>query len=686
MPDNKNGKKAFKYSGLLRSFFAWPLYIGAILIIICTVMFCINVMAATIISIFMVIYLLACGLMYFYLRPRIMYGMVEFAANYSQVQKQLLYNLSVPYCLLDNNGNVMWTNKAMQDCIGIKKDFRKNINTVLPEVTPSIFPDSEIGFKEIRLTFQDRDYKAELKNIDADSIAEGVDIIEKSMDSSMYVMYLFDETDINTYIQKLKDERFVVGLVYIDNYEEALDSTDDVRRSLLAGLIDKRVNKYFSPGSAIVRKLEKDKYFIVLRKDAYKKLKEDKFSLLEEVKQVNIGNSRSATLSIGLGLNTATYALSYQYARVAIDLALARGGDQAVIKDCNGITYFGGKKEQTAKNTRVKARVKAEALREFIVTRDKVIVMGHKIADPDSFGACMGIYRAAVSLEKKAHIVINEVTGSVRPLYDEILESPAYEDDIFITSEQALDYVDDNAMVIVVDTNKPQMTECPELLKRSKMIAVLDHHRQSSNIIENAVLSYVEPYSSSTCEMIAEVLQYMVDDIKFPALEAECMYAGIMIDTRNFMNRTGLRTFEAAAFLRRCGADITRVRKMFRDDMASYQAKAEAVRNAEVYRKEYAIAVCPSDIDSPTVLAAQAANELLDISGIKASFVLTEYENKIYMSARSIDEVNVQIIAEKLGGGGHINSAGAQFDHTNMHEAVSALKETIDKMIEEGDI
>ena len=467
---------------------------------------------------------------------------------------------------------------------------------------------------------------------------------------------------------------------------EVMESVEEVRQSLLVALIDRKINKYIGDVDGIVKKLEKDKYFIVLRKDAYKKLKEDKFSLLEEVKQVNIGNSRSATLSIGLGLNTATYALSYQYARVAIDLALARGGDQAVIKDCNGITYFGGKKEQTAKNTRVKARVKAEALREFIVTRDKVIVMGHKIADPDSFGACMGIYRAAVSLEKKAHIVINEVTGSVRPLYDEILESPAYEDDIFITSEQALDYVDDNAMVIVVDTNKPQMTECPELLKRSKMIAVLDHHRQSSNIIENAVLSYVEPYSSSTCEMIAEVLQYMVDDIKFPALEAECMYAGIMIDTRNFMNRTGVRTFEAAAFLRRCGADITRVRKMFRDDMASYQAKAEAVRNAEVYRKEYAIAVCPSDIDSPTVLAAQAANELLDISGIKASFVLTEYENKIYMSARSIDEVNVQIIAEKLGGGGHINSAGAQFDHTNMHEAVSALKETIDKMIEEGDI
>ena len=550
-----------------------------------------------------------------------------------------------------------------------------------------MFPKNDVDHVELEVTYRERSYQAELRKVSLEGFSEKEELLQIPEEQEYFVaVSLRDVTELNAYIRENEDQRMIAGLIYIDNYDEVMESVEEVRQSLLVALIDRKINKYIGDVDGIVKKLEKDKYFIVLRKDAYKKLKEDKFSLLEEVKQVNIGNSRSATLSIGLGLNTATYALSYQYARVAIDLALARGGDQAVIKDCNCITYFGGKKEQTAKNTRVKARVKAEALREFIVTRDKVIVMGHKIADPDSFGACMGIYRAAVSLEKKAHIVINEVTGSVRPLYDEILESPAYEDDIFITSEQALDYVDDNAMVIVVDTNKPQMTECPELLKRSKMIAVLDHHRQSSNIIENAVLSYVEPYSSSTCEMIAEVLQYMVDDIKFPALEAECMYAGIMIDTRNFMNRTGVRTFEAAAFLRRCGADSTRVRKMFRDDMASYQAKAEAVRNAEVYRKEYAIAVCPSDIDSPTVLAAQAANELLDISGIKASFVLTEYENKIYMSARSIDEVNVQIIAEKLGGGGHINSAGAQFDHTNMHEAVSALKETIDKMIEEGDI
>ena len=602
------------------------------------------------------------------------------------IENRLLKELAIPYAIALEDGRILWKN----DCfLNLTEGQRKEryLNRMIPELHPGVFPKNDVDHVELEVTYRERSYQAELRKVSLEGFSEKEELLQIPEEQEYFVaVSLRDVTELNAYIRENEDQRMIAGLIYIDNYDEVMESVEEVRQSLLVALIDRKINKYIGDVDGIVKKLEKDKYFIVLRKDAYKKLKEDKFSLLEEVKQVNIGNSRSATLSIGLGLNTATYALSYQYARVAIDLALARGGDQAVIKDCNGITYFGGKKEQTAKNTRVKARVKAEALREFIVTRDKVIVMGHKIADPDSFGACMGIYRAAVSLEKKAHIVINEVTGSVRPLYDEILESPAYEDDIFITSEQALDYVDDNAMVIVVDTNKPQMTECPELLKKSKMIAVLDHHRQSSNIIENAVLSYVEPYSSSTCEMIAEVLQYMVDDIKFPALEAECMYAGIMIDTRNFMNRTGVRTFEAAAFLRRCGADITRVRKMFRDDMASYQAKAEAVRNAEVYRKEYAIAVCPSDIDSPTVLAAQAANELLDISGIKASFVLTEYENKIYMSARSIDEVNVQIIAEKLGGGGHINSAGAQFDHTNMHEAVSALKETIDKMIEEGDI
>ena len=679
-------KRKMRLKGQLRMYMHWPLIMTVLLIAMNIWMYMIDKRAGLIMSVFIIIYLGIAGSLYFYNRSLILADLIQFSVQYKGIENTLLKELSIPYAIALEDGRILWANDSFNALMsGQKKE--KTLNRMIPELHPGVFPKDDMEHVEMEVTYRDRDYQAELRKVSLEGFSEKEELLQIPEEKEFFVaVSLRDVTELTAYIRENEDQRMIAGLIYIDNYDEVMESVEEVRQSLLVALIDRKINKYIGDVDGIVKKMEKDKYFVVIRKESYKKIKEDKFSILEEVKQVNIGNARSATLSIGLGLNTATYALSYQYARVAIDLALARGGDQAVIKDCNGITYFGGKKEQTAKNTRVKARVKAEALREFIVTKDQVMVMGHKIADPDSFGACMGIYRAAVSLEKKAHIVINEVTGSVRPLYDEIVESPAYEDDIFLTSEQALDYISDNTMVIVVDTNKPQMTECPELLRRSKMIAVLDHHRQGSNIIENAVLSYVEPYSSSTCEMVAEVLQYIVDDIKFPSVEADCLYAGIMIDTRNFMNRTGVRTFEAAAFLRRCGADITRVRKMFRDDMASYRAKAEAVRMAEVYRKEFAIAECPSNIDSPTVLAAQAANELLDISGIKASFVLTVYEGKIYMSARSIDEVNVQIIAEKLGGGGHINSAGAQFDHTNMEEAIKALKETIDRMIEEGDI
>ena len=687
MPDNKYGKKAFKYSGLLRSFFAWPLYIGAVLIIICAVMFCVNATAATVVSIFMVIYLMACGLMYFYMRPRIMSGIVEFASNYSQVQKQLLYNLSVPYCLLDNNGNVMWTNKAMQDCLGIKRDFRKNINTVIPEVTPSIFPDSEMGFKEIRLTFQDRDYKAELKNIDADSIAEGVDIIEKSMDSSMYVMYLFDETDINTYIQKLKDERFVVGLVYIDNYEEALDSTDDVRRSLLAGLIDKRVNKYFSPGSAIVRKLEKDKYIVVFRYNFLEKLMQDRFSLLEEIKSIKIGNEMTLTLSMGIGTGSAEYSKNYDVAKAAMDLALGRGGDQAVVKDGEKILYYGGKSQQMEKNTRVKVRVKAHALRQILDNNSNVLVMGHTLADIDAFGSALGIYVIAKKLGKEAHIVLGEVTSSVRPFVNRFIDKEEYPDDMFIKPDDAPSKINASTVVIVVDVNRPQRTECPELLEKCKTVVVFDHHRQSSDQITGAVLSYVDPYASSASEMITEMIQYVDDNIKIKAFEADALYAGINIDTDGFNSKSGPRTFEAAAFLRRHGADVTRVRKMLRNDMDEYKAVAHAVSRAEVYRDAFAIAIFNGEgLESPTIGGAKAANQLLDISGIKASFVITEYNEKIYISARSIDEVNVQLVMEKLGGGGHMSIAGAQLTGCTVKEAVDTIKETLDNMLAEGEI
>lgn len=676
--------KNMRLKGQLRMYMQWPLIMTILLLAMNIWMYMTDQKAGLTMTVFVIIYAIIVGLLYFYNRSLILADLIQFSTQYKGIQNTLLKELTVPYAIILEDGHILWKNDRFSEIVDGRGKF---IQKIIPELNKGIFPKDDETRNELEITYKERDYQVELRRISLEGFSESERMLQIPKEKEYFIaLYMRDVTELNSYIRENEDQRLIAGLIYIDNYDEVMESVEEVRQSLLVALIDRKINKYINDVDGIVKKLENDKYFFVVKKESYRKFEADKFSLLEEVKQVNIGNARSATLSIGLGLNTATYALSYNYARMAIDLALARGGDQAVIKDCKGITYFGGKKEQTAKNTRVKARVKAEALREFIVAKDQVIVMGHKISDPDSFGACMGIYRAAVALEKKAHIVINDVSTSIKPLYDEIAQSSVYGKDIFLTSGEALDYISDSAMVVVVDTNKPQMTECPELLKRSKTIAVLDHHRQSSTVIDNAVLSYIEPYSSSTCEMVAEVLQYIVDDIKVPSIEADCLYAGIMIDTRNFMNRTGVRTFEAAAYLRRCGADITRVRKMFRDDMESYRAKAEAMRMAEVYREQYAIAECPSDIASPTVLAAQTANELLDINGIKASFVLTVYNGRIFLSARSIDEVNVQIIAEKLGGGGHINSAGAQFEHTNVKEAIEALKVTIDQMIEEGDI
>jgi len=474
--------------------------------------------------------------------------------------------------------------------------------------------------------------------------------------------------------------------LYLDNYDEALESVEEVRRSLLTALIERKINKYISALDGIAKKIEKDKYLIILRKRSLLQLQENKFDILEEVKTVNIGNEMAVTISIGIGLDGLTYLQNYEFARIAIDLALGRGGDQAIVKTTENITYYGGKSQQVEKNTRVKARVKAHALREIITSKDRVIIMGHRIPDVDSFGAAVGIYRIARELDRKAHIVINDVTTSVQPLRDLFL-SEEYDEDMIVSSEHAKSLAGAGTVLVIVDVNKPSITECPELLKLCKSIVVLDHHRQGVETIENATLSYVEAYASSACEMVTEILQYISDGIKVRAHEADCLYSGIVIDTNNFMTKTGVRTFEAAAYLRRAGADVTRVRKLFRDDVAEYKAKAEAVREAEIYRNLYAISTCTSEgIQSPTVIGAQAANELLNIKGIRASFVMTEYQGLVYVSARSIDEVNVQVIMERLGGGGHMNIAGCQMEGMTVEEVAQEIRNTLDKMIDEGEL
>ena len=681
-------KQDIQLKGQLKLYMQWPAIMSVLLLAMNVWIYKIDHRAGFIMLIFVLIYMLIVGVLYFFNRAVILRDLVEFSAQYGVVQNTLLKELSVPYALLMEDGRILWVNDEFNAIFEGEGKVSGSLAKYIPEINRSLFPKKEDQKVQREVRYEDREYLVELRKISVKGFSDSEQLMEMPKEQEYFIaVHMQDVTERNEYIRANEEQRLVAGMLYIDNYDEVIESVEEVRQSLLLALIDRKINQYFMKVNGIVKKVETDKYFVVVKKKDFKKLEEDRFSLLEDVKSVSVGNKIPATLSMGLGLSSDSYSQGYNYARVAIDQALARGGDQAVIKDCNGITYYGGKREMSYKNTRVKARVKAEALREYMMTSGNILVMGHTMTDVDSLGAAIGIYRAAESIGKKAHIVLNRPTNSIRSVYEDYINNPDYPEDMYISSSEAKDMMNNNSMVIVVDTNRPQMTECPELLQMTKTIVVLDHHRQSRDNIDNAMLSYIEPYASSACEMVAEILQYIDEDIKIPPLEASSMYAGMMIDTNNFTNRTGVRTFEAAAFLRRCGADIPYVRKIFRDDMDSYRAKASIISNAEVYRQQFAIARGQNlRVDSPTIIGAQAANELLDIEGIRASFVLTVYQGRIYVSARSIDEVNVQIIMERLGGGGHMNASGAQFDHTNMEEAVNCVKAQIDRMIEEGDI
>ena len=681
-------KKNIKLKGNLKNYMYWPLMLTILLVLMNIPLYWVSKEAGAMVSLFIVIYFIVVVFAYNFNKPVLVNELINFATQYGTVQKKLINEFEIPYALLDYNGKILWVNEMFTEITGKDKRYHKSITALFPALTKEIIQrDEEI--KNIDLIYEDRNYRASLSKIYFEEMtAESGIVSMEETEQFLTALYLFDETELKYYIRENEEQKLVAGLVYIDNYEEALNSIEDVKRSLLVALIERKINKYFLQVDGLVRKLEKDKFFVVMKHKYLEQLKADRFSLIEDVKTVKVGNEMAVTLSIGIGNTGVTYNQNYEYARMAIDLALGRGGDQVVLKEGEDISYYGGNSKQVEKNTRVKARVKAHALREIIESRDRLLIMGHSISDVDSFGAAVGIFCAARVLGKKAQIVIDEVTTSIRPLKENFSEEKGYPADMFVDSEQALEIVDDNTLVMVVDTNRPSYTECPGLLNKTRNIVVFDHHRQSAEVIESPILSYIEPYASSTCEMVAEVLQYFTENIKLEAHEADCIYAGILIDTNNFMAKTGVRTFEAAAYLRRCGAEVTRVRKLLREDIATYKTRAEVVRHADVYKGAFAISIfhAGSNVASPTIVGAQAANELLNIVGIKASFVLTEYGEKIYVSSRSIDEINVQLIMERLGGGGHLNMAGCQLKNCSIEEAKDIIRRTLDEMIKEGDI
>lgn len=613
---------------------------------------------------------------YITLQKRCISSLMDLATQIENSQKEFIAKMPIPYAVVDKDGKIMWHNDCFEGLVGDSVNGVTSISSIFNEIHKDTLKKHGDSFVT-EVHYNDSIFQVAFDKInETDSITEDIEL---------FALMLFDETEKAKLYEQLDAQKLVVANISVDNFEEIIEEVDDVKSSLLQAVIERKIRKYFGEADAIIRKLEKDRYFLVFPKRFLNKLKEDKFSVLEDIKNTKVGNELQFTVSIGMGLNGDGFTKNAEYAKTATNLALGRGGSQVVIKDGGDVSIYGIKGKEITKNARVKARVKAQALKELMSVRERIIVMGHEIGDADCLGAAIGIACAAKNLGKPVNIVINTITKSLRPIMESFINDEDTPEDLFINNEHALDLVDKNTLIVVVDTNRPGNTECPELLNKSSAVVVFDHHRQGTDIITDPILSYIEPYASSTCEMVAEILQYFSEDIRISPKEADSLYAGMIIDTSNFMAKTGVRTFEAAAYLKRMGAETGRVRILLREDINAYKARAEIVRQAMVYRDAFAISICNiSELESPTVVCAQAANELLNIVGIKASFVLTEYNDKIYVSSRSIDEIDVQRMMERLGGGGHLNIAGAQIENSTLDSVTDRIRDIIDTTIEEG--
>lgn len=626
--------------------------------------------------------------LYFYRsrKNRLVSALLDFSLRANENRARLFEEMPTAYCIVGEDGEMLWSNRAFHTILQKDSKIERNIFNIFPNMQKEMLKEKG-AMLELHSSFMERKYCIDLIRLD-DLEDEGTEEIRSlSEEEELVAVYLRDETEEVELKQKLDEERVVLGLAYIDNYEDVMEQIEEVRRSLLSALVDRKITRYITASDGVVKKIEKDKYFFLLKQSVLEKMMEDRFSILEEVKEIDMGNELAITLSLGIGYGAGDFSQNYEYARTSMDMALGRGGDQAIVKNPEKLSFFGGKSQSTERVTRVKARVKAQAFQELIESKDKVLIMGHKNADMDCLGSSVGVYRMVTALDKRAYIVQNNVTSTILPLKERFLNNADYPEDMFIDGETAKSLVDNNTMLVVVDCDRPSIIDEPALLSMVKTKVVFDHHRQSSETIQGAVLSYCEPYASSASELIAEMMQYIREGIKARPMEADCMYGGVVIDTREFTNQTGVRTFEVAAYLRRCGADITRVRKVFREDFDDYQAKADAISRADIYRNAYAISsVEKNGSESPTVLCAKAANELLNIRGIKASIVLTKVENTVFLSARSIDELNVQVLMEKLGGGGHRTVAGAQIEGKEIKDCINLVKNAIDEMIVEGEV
>lgn len=597
--------------------------------------------------------------------------------EFDSVTKHTVFNMPFPLVMLEEDGNIFWYNTRFLSLIDEEDLLNKKIGEFVPKINiEDILKEEKTDL--LYIEFKDRFYEVHYNVVE----------IKKNLSTrdKIIMLYWVENTEYRELESKYNAEKLTVSLAYVDNYDEVKSTTPEVNRPLVLAEIDKTVSSYVAQNNGFIRKYENDKYLIIFQNKDLEEMEKRKFDILDDIREIDKGNTIPITLSMGVGKNGETPNESYEYARAAIDIALGRGGNQAVVKEDNNLSFYGGKTKAIEKRNKVRSRVISHALRQLIDQSEKVFIMGHKNPDMDSFGASIGIMRAVKSRNKKAYLVLDEPNPSIRNIYNRMEEEEADCLDIIISGEKAIEMADKNSLLVVVDNHKPSFTEEPKLLELIDKVVVIDHHRRGAEFIEEPVLTYLEPYASSTCELVTEILYYMSDKMETTKFEADALLAGITVDTKNFTFQTGVRTFEAASILKRAGADTTSVSQLFRDDHSTFLNKAEVVRSSKIVFGKIAIGRLEKDMEDSVLIAAQAANELLNINGIEASFVLTLSEKRVHISGRSLGNISVQLILEKLNGGGHLTSAGTQLEGISLNDAEKMLINAIDEYFVEGEI
>ena len=594
----------------------------------------------------------------------------KYSMNIDNAARYAVFNLPVPLVVVDIDGKINWYNSKFTDLLDEKSVMGKSLSGIIG------------GLQIEQLKNHERQSGIKVGERIFDVYSNIVSLDDNNPTDLVIMLYWFDTSELSELRTKYEDEKPIVAMINVDNYEDVMNETKEDKIPFVTSEIEKKINLWATRMNGMIKRYQNDKYLVIFEHKYLEHLEAKRFSIIDEVREIDAGNKIPVTLSIGIGINGSTPAQLEEDAYASLELALGRGGDQAVIRKKNSFEFYGGKTKAVEKRNRVKARIIAHGFRALVDESSRVIVMGHKMPDMDCFGAAVGVYRSVINRGKEAVIVLNSVTDAIVNVHSSFKDNPLYR---FVDSAGAQELLDENTLVVVVDTHKPSLTECPDLIEKASNVVVIDHHRRSTEFIEKAVLKYLEPYASSTSELIAELFQYMENKPKIEKEEADALLAGITVDTKNFTLKTGVRTFDAAAYLRRQGADTIRVRQLFQDDLETFIEKANIVGTAIRYRESIAISTSDVMSESIQLIAAQAADDLLNIRGINASFVIAQKtDGTVIISGRSLGDLNVQVILESLGGGGHLEVAGAQFEESDVETVKEQLIHAIDEYFEEG--